>query len=286
MKGPDFTYGFDAATGLLTSIELRGNELLAGPLRPDFWRAPNDNDRGSDMMRRLGVWRDAHRSLVVRGFRTERPARGVVRLRLDAELASLGARYAIDYTVYGNGMLVVEPSLEPGEAPLPDLPRFGMQATLAPGFEQLTWYGPGPQESYLDRRDLPVAVYKKTVGENYFPYSQPQETGNKVEVRWATLSNRAGISLLAIGQPLLGVNALHHTAEDLDQAGHHHELPVRAETYLNLDWKQMGLGGDDSWGALPLRPYRLRAEPIRYRFLLKPIAAGESPMKLSKLSLP
>ncbi len=286
VKGPDFAYGFDAASGLLTSIQFRGTELLAGPLRPDFWRAPNDNDRGSDMMRRLGVWRDAHRSLSVRGLRTELPARGVVKLVVDAELASVGARYAIEYTVYGNGALVVEPSFEPGDAKLPELPRFGMQATLVPGFDQLTWYGPGPQESYVDRRDLPVGVYRKTVSENYFPYSQPQESGNKVEVRWAMLTNRTGVSLLAIGQPQLGVNALQHTAQDLDQAGHHHQLPTRAETYFNLDWRQMGLGGDDSWGALPLQQYRLKPEPLRYRFVLKPIAAGESPMKLSKVVMP
>ena len=82
-------------------------------------------------------------------------------------------------------------------------------------------------------------------------------------MRWAAITNGSGAGLLAIGQPLLGVNALHHAAEDMDQAGHHHQLPKRAETWLNLDWKQMGLGGDDSWGALPLPQYRLKAEPYK-----------------------
>jgi beta-galactosidase len=107
-----------------------------------------------------------------------------------------------------------------------------------------------------------------------------------VDVRWAAITNRDGVGLLAIGQPQLGVNALHHTAEDMDQAGHHHEMPARAETHLNLDWKQMGLGGDDSWGALPLPRYRLKAEPTRYRFVLRPITAGDSPMTLSKVVMP
>jgi len=238
------------------------------------------------MTRRLGVWRDAHRFLRVRSFRTETPAPGVVRLRLEAELASVGARYSIAYTIYGDGRLLVEPSFEPGEARLPELPRFGMQAKLVPGLERLAWYGPGPQESYVDRRDLPVGVYTTTVAGNYFPYSQPQETGNKVEVRWAAITNASGDGLLAAGQPLLGVNALHHPAEEIDQAGHHHELPAHGETWLNLDWKQMGLGGDDSWGALPLPQYRIRAAPCAYRFVLKPIAAGDSPMALSKFVMP
>jgi beta-galactosidase len=286
VKGAGFGYGFDPGTGFLTSIQWNGAELLASPLRPDFWRAPNDNDRGSDMMKRLGVWRDAHRFLAVRSFRTETPAKGVVRLVLQADLASVATRYDVTYTVYGTGDLVVEVSFDPADARLPDLPRFGMQATLVPGFDRLTWYGPGPEETYIDRRDRPVGVYSTSVADNYFHYSQPQETGNKVEVRWATITNAAGAGLFVGGQPRLSVNALHHPAADLDQAGHHHQLPPRAETYLNLDGKQMGLGGDDSWGALPLGKYRIKAAPLSYRFRLRPIPASDSPMALSKVAMP
>jgi beta-galactosidase len=238
------------------------------------------------MMKRLGIWRDAHRFLAVRSFRTDTPAKGVVRLLLQADLSSVRSRLGVTYTVYGTGDLVVEASFEPGEEKLPDLPRFGMQATLVPGFEHLTWYGPGPQETYVDRRDLPVGVYRTTVAENYFRYSQPQETGNKVEVRWAAITDGSGAGLLAVGLPLLGVNALHHPAEELDQANHHHHLPARALTFLNLDAKQMGLGGDDSWGARPLEKHRVKAAPLSYRFRLRPIAADEQPMALSKLTMP
>jgi beta-galactosidase len=288
VRGADFAYGFDTATGLLGSIQYKAAELLAGPLRPDFWRAPNDNDRGSDMMRRQGFWRDAHRHLTVKSVRSETPARGVARITVDAELVSARSKYALVYTVYGSGDLLVEASYDPGDLTLPDLPRFGMQAKLVPGFEQLAWYGPGPEETYIDRRDLPVGVYKTTVGENYFRYSQPQETGNKVEVRWATLTNAAGLGLLAVGQPRLAINALHHSAEDLDQAGHHHQMPARPEVYLNLDLKQMGLGGDDSWGALPHPEFRLPASsPYSYRFRLRPFStATDSPMALSKVTMP
>jgi beta-galactosidase len=286
VRGADFAYGFDPSTGLLTSIQSKGSELLAGPLRPDFWRAPNDNDRGSDMTRRLGIWRDAHRFLGVRSFRTETPAKGVVRLVLQADLASVKSRYDVVYTVYGTGDLVVEVSFDPGDERLPDLPRFGMQATLAAGLDHLTWYGPGPEETYADRRARPVGVYRTTVADNDFRYSQPQETGNKVEVRWAALTNASGTGLLAAGLPLLSLNALHNSAEDMDQAGHHHEMTPRAETFLNVDGRQMGLGGDDSWGALPLEKYRIKAGPLSYRFRLRPIAPGDAPMALSKVAMP
>jgi beta-galactosidase len=286
VKGAAFAYGFDPATGLLTSIQWSGAELLASPLRPDFWRAPNDNDRGSDTMKRLGLWRNAHRFLAVRSFRTETPAKGVVRLVAQADLTSVKARYDLTYTIYGTGDLVVDVSFDPADAKLPDLPRFGMQAALVPGFEQLTWYGPGPEETYADRRDRQVGVYSTTVTDNYFRYSQPQETGNKVEVRWATITSATGAGLFVAGQPHLSVNALHHSAADMDQAGHHHQMSPRAEAYLNLDWRQMGLGGDDSWGALPLEKYRIKATPLSYRFRLRPIAVTESPMALSKVTMP
>jgi beta-galactosidase len=240
------------------------------------------------MMRRQGFWRDAHRFLTVKSVRTETPAKGVVRIAVDAELASARSGYSLTYTVYGTGDLVVDVAYEPGDLKLPDLPRFGMQTRLVPGFERVEWYGPGPEETYIDRRDLPVGVYKTTVTDNYFSYSQPQESGNKVEVRWVALTNGAGIGLLAVGQPLFAVNALHHSAEDLDQAGHDHHMPARSEVFVNLDLKQMGLGGDDSWGALPHEEFRLPAStPYSYRFRLRPFsAATDSPMALSKVTMP
>jgi beta-galactosidase len=278
------TYGFDPRTGLLVSMRAGDRELLAGPLRPDFWRAPVDNDRGSDMMKRLGEWRDAHASFVVQRWTVRRDGPGVVNLEATGELEGRGVSYGVAYTVFGDGRLLVEPSMTAGAA-RPDLPRFGMQATLAPGLEQLAWYGPGPEETYADRRDRPVGLYRTTVTANYFRYSQPQETGNKVDVRWAAVTGADGAGLLAIGQPRLSVNALHSAAAEIDQAGHHHQLPAHAETFLNLDLAQMGLGGDDSWGALPLPQYRLPAGSYTYRFVLQPIGPGDEPMRLSKVEV-
>ena len=124
-----------------------------------------------------------------------------------------------------------------------------------------------------------LIFYRTTVGDNYFEYSQPQETGNKVEVRWAALTNDDGIGLLAVGEPLLSVNALHYAAEDLDQALYRHQLARRDEVYLNLDWRQRGLGGDDSWGALPHEEYRMPGGAYAYRFRLRTLdTATESAM--------
>jgi len=199
----------------------------------------------------------------------------------------VGASYDITYTVFGSGDIVVEASLEPEQAALPELPRFGMQARVAPGFETLEWYGPGPEETYADRNELPVGVYRTTVDDNYFEYSQPQETGNKVDVRWAALTSESGVGLLAVGEPLLGVNALHYSAEDLDQGLYRHQLTRRDDVFLNLDWKQRGLGGDDAWGALPHGEYRLPGGSYSYRFRLRAFdPAAESPMELARVAMP
>jgi beta-galactosidase len=287
VRGPGFSAGFDPVSGLLTSLVRGGVEILAGPLHPHFWRAPVDNDRGNDMPTISGIWRDAPRFMTVRSFRTETPSPGVVRILVGADLPTVGASYDIVYTVYGSGDIVVEADFEPGEMSLPELPRFGMRARLRPGFEKLAWYGPGPEESYWDRHQLPLGVYRTTVTENAFQYSQPQETGNKVEVRWAALTNGAGVGLLAVGLPRLSLNALHYAAEDVDQALYWHELRPSEEIYLNLDLHQRGVGGDDSWGALPHEPYRLMGGAYSYRFRLRPFdAEAESPMELSRVAMP
>ncbi len=287
VRGPGFSVGFDPMTGLLSSLKRGDVEVLAGPLHPHFWRAPVDNDRGNFMTASSGVWRDAHRFLTVRGFRTETPSRGVVRILVGADLPTVGSSYDLVYTVYGSGDVVVEATFEPGDVAVPELPRFGMQALVRPGFERLAWYGPGPQETYADRGDLRVGLYRTTVEENYFEYSQPQETGNKVDVRWAALTNDAGVGLLAVGLPRLSVNALHYATEDLDQALYRHQLTHRDQVYLNLDLQQRGLGGDDSWGALPHEGYRLPGGPYAYRFRLRAFdAEAESPMELSRVRMP
>jgi beta-galactosidase len=287
VRGPGFSVGFDPMTGLLSSLKRGDVELLSGPLHPHFWRAPVDNDRGNFMAASSGVWRDAHRFLTVRGFRTETPSKGVVRILVGADLPTVGSSYDLTYTVYGSGDVVVEATFEPGDVPVPELPRFGMQAQLRPGFEQLAWYGPGPQETYVDRGDLRVGLYRTTVDDNYFEYSQPQETGNKVDVRWAALQNADGVGLLAVGLPRLSVNALHYATEDLDQALYRHQLTRREEVFLNLDLEQRGLGGDDSWGALPHEEYRLPGGPYSYRFRLRAFdAEEESPMELSRVAMP
>jgi beta-galactosidase len=151
---------------------------------------------------------------------------------------------------------------------LPEMPRFGMQMILTPGFEDIAWFGPGPQETYCDRKDLRVGIYSGRIDEQYFAdYSEPGESGNKVDVRWARLTGKK-VGLKIEGIPLVSVNALPYTTEDLESFKHTYQMPRRDTVTLNVDLMQRGVGGDDSWGALPHPEYRIEPKERSYTFRL------------------
>ena len=161
-----------------------------------------------------------------------------------------------------------------------------MQMALPGEYSQMGWYGRGPHESYWDRKTgAAVGLYSGPVEEQIHVYVRPQETGNKTDVRWVALTNKEGAGLLAVGMPLLSVSAWPFTMEDLEEAEHTHELTRRNQVTLNLDYKQMGVGGDNSWGARTHPEYTLPAKPYSYRFRLTPLSGkGPSPGELSRLS--
>ena len=145
---------------------------------------------------------------------------------------------------------------------------------MAPGLENIAWYGRGPEPTYIDRDFERVGVYHSTVDKQWIEYSRPQENGNKTDVRWVALTNAQGAGLLAVGAPTLSVSAHHYTKEDIERAAYTFQMKEHPEVYLNLDWKQMGVGGINSWSpqAYPMNPYRIASgEEHTYRYRLTPI---------------
>ncbi|MEI6279109.1 MAG: glycoside hydrolase family 2 TIM barrel-domain containing protein [Verrucomicrobiae bacterium] len=274
-----FSAGFDATTGLLISLKCNGTELLEAPLQPHFWRAPTDNDRGNKMPAALEVWRKAHESWKADKVTVDSATSGKVGVTVDGRIDP--GSYKLVWTVFGNGEIQVSASFQPEADKLPELPRFGMQTTMKPGFDRLEWYGKGPQETYWDRQDARVGIFRSTVREQFFPYVKPQETGNHEAVRWIALTDKKGAGLLAVGEPLLSANALHASTEDLFCATtkenfHPFQLPRRETVTLNLDLHQRGLGGDNSWGAKPHPPFQIQPAPLSYSYRLKILHGGES----------
>ena len=271
----DFSLAVDRQEGLIISLKQNGTELIQEPLRPHFWRAPVDNDRGNGMPGRCGIWRDAGRNWNVSSVDVRQLSPGVVQVDAKGELPAAGAKCNVRYTIFGSGDVVVDMDMKPGDKKLPELPRVGMQMALTPGFDTITWYGRGPKETYWDRKDARVDIYRGLVADQFFDYSEPQETGNKTDVRWVTLTNDRGIGLLAVGMPLLSVNALHYTTDDLQSAKHSYQMTRRDFVTLNLDLQQMGVGGDNSWGARPHDEFQLKPQPYSYGFRLRPFRAEQ-----------
>ncbi|MFQ6047325.1 MAG: beta-galactosidase domain 4-containing protein, partial [Gemmatimonadales bacterium] len=290
IEGERFSIVFDKATATLGSLVYGGTELvLSGPV-PNFWRPPTDNDYGNGMPQRQGIWRDAGSRRVVERVTTNRVAPAVVRINVEAAIPAGGSRYYTSYTVYGSGDIVAENRFVPGDTTLPNLPRFGMTMTLPRAFDRIVWFGRGPHENYWDRNTgATVGLYQGTVMEQYHPYIRPQENGNKSDVRWVALSDDRGTGLLAVGMPHLNVSAQHFLNEDFDggpakRQRHTYHLTPRDLVMLNLDYRQMGVGGDNSWGARPHPEYTLPPREYFYSFRLRPFSADDpSPLTLSKL---
>jgi beta-galactosidase len=271
VSGSELRVQIDKTTGLMDSYRYRGEELIRSGPRPYFWRAPTDNDRGNDMPERAAAWREASHNWVVTGTDVDRIGPSELRIRVQGSLPAVESTNEIIYTVYGNGEVEIHNSFQPGEADLSELPRFGMQMTVPADLDTMTWYGRGPHESYWDRKaGAAVGLYSGSVEDQYFDYSEPQENGNKTDVRWVSLTRSDGTGLQAVGQPLLSVSAHRFTTEDMEEAKHLYEMQPRDFVTVSLDYKQTGVGGDDSWGARPHPQYTLDPRPYSYSFRLRP----------------
>lgn len=290
LRGPHFRVAIAPRSGRIESYRYRGTELLTSGPRPNFWRPPTDNDYGARLQERLRVWLDAGPFLRLGGAEVTRLAPQAVRVAFQGRLpVDEGSAYALTYTVLGNGDVQVEGHLTPGEEELPMLPRFGMRMELPGSFQHLRWFGHGPWETYQDREIAArVGLFSGLVPEQFHPYVRPQETGNKTGLRWMALENDEGVGLLLMGDTLLSASALNYIQEDLDDGPwkaqrHSRELEARDLVALNVDYRQMGVGGINSWGALPLPEYRLPYGEYRVRFTLRPFGPdGPGPAAVAR----
>jgi beta-galactosidase len=274
ITGSDFELMVGKGSGALESYVFNGKQLVSSALVPNFWRVPIDNDEGNDMPKRLGAWRNAGPNRTVKTVKAEQLKPQIVRITTEASIpVGTNSTYKTVYTVYGSGDLVVDVTFTPGGDNLPDLPRFGMQMAVPARFGRLTWLGRGPHETYWDRKTgAAIGLYSGPVNEQLHLYVRPQEYANKSDVRWMALTDNEHIGLVAVGMPTIDISAWPFTMQDLEDAGHIHELPQRSTITVNLDYRQMGVGGDNSWGAQTHAEYTLPAKHYRYRFRLMPYA--------------
>lgn len=295
ISGDAFTIVFDLSKGVMKSFKKDSIEFLKqGPI-PNFWRAPIDNDFGNNLHKRSKIWRKAGENRKVRNAEVIQKTTNIVQLAYKFDLVndttgvSIG-NYTSVYTIYGSGQVTVENDFQMSEGHLPEIVRMGMNLQMPRKFDQMAWLGRGPHESYWDRKTSAfVGLYKGSVADQYWAYLRPQENGNKTDVDWVTLTDNDGNGLLFVGQELLSISAHHNIMEDFEslertdgRAGitpnnrHTTDVKPRNLTSVNIDYKQMGVGGDDSWGAFTHPEYRLTDKKYQYTFTILPISKHDT----------
>ena len=284
-KSGDISASINSKTGQLVSLKVGRTEYLKAPMKLNFWRAPVDNDRGAKIMERCAPWREAGAKAVMKKMDEKDPGSDYDSKRMgqtrtgdsytvsfDYDVPVGETTATITYTFYGDGALGVTLKIEPKGDDLPELPRLGFQCAIAPQFSEWVWYGRGPEENYDDRNTGTfLGVWKKDVRQAWFPYTEPQETANRTGVRRAAFSDGShGLMIMTTdGQPL-EISAYPFLQSDLEGPKHPTDIPLRGLITLNIDHRQMGVGGEDSWGMWPRPQHRINAEgAYEYSFVLR-----------------
>lgn len=284
IKGHDFTMEWSKTRGELSAFEFNGVSLLTAGPNLHIWRATIDNDaRQSKEWKKAGFDQLQHRVADMSIQLQNHAAQITVKSTLGA--AGLGNCLTtwMTYTIYGSGDVIIQTRIVPREG-LPPLPRLGIQMAMPNGFDQFTWFGLGPHECYIDRKESGrLGVYSGTVEEQFVPYIKPQENGNKADVRWAAVTNALGTGLFIGGLPKLDVSVSHYSTDNLSKAKHTFDLVRLNETIVNLDYRQAPLGNHSCGEAPPLDTYLLHPTETEFSLRLKPFSTRDrSPMKVSK----
>ncbi len=253
VRGSEFEVLFSYGAGGLVSYRYGGRELLKTTLKPNFWRAPVDNDCGNDMMMRYGQWKLASMYVTNKGVEGPNPKVQEfdthVTVTYKYKLPSAPVAYCeLCYKVYGDGTVETTLSYDP-VAELGDMPEFGVMWKMDADYDNVEWYGNGPEETYADRQmGAKLGLYCNKVTDNMSRYLVPQECGNKTGVRYARITDAKGRGMLIAGDRM-SFSALPFTPHELENAAHANELPKVHYTVIRAALAQMGVGGDDSWWA-------------------------------------
>ena len=274
-KTQDFSISFSKKTGEMTSLKYDGKEMLLAGLQPNFWRGITDNDVANGTQERCATWREAGKKMVLKSIKTQADNRKAT-VTADFDMPEQESQMQITYQMLANGNVEVNMHFTPGNKALPEMPRLGMRMILKGDYDQMTWLGRGPQENYADRKSgYLIGKYSASVWEQYHPYVRAQETANKCDVRWFTLASKAGAGIRVEGAEPLSVSAWNFPQDDLlyvpSTIEHRHGgcVDKKDMVWVNIDHLQMGVGGDNTWGAMVHPEYTITPKEWSYSFTIK-----------------
>ena len=276
---PNLTFKIDRTTGLISEYAYNGKSMLGegGTLKPNFWRAPTDNDMGAGLQKNFKVWKNPQMNLKNIDVKKDKKA-NTVTIVTSFDMPEVQGQMDITYLVFANtGAVKVTEDFKATEgAKVSDMFRFGMLLQMPYSMEKSTYYGRGPIENYSDRKDcMRIAIYNDEADNQYFPYIRPQESGTKSDIRWWKQTDATGLGLQVKSCAPFYASALHFDTEELDDGDekeqrHSFDLKKSKFTNLFLDAAHMGVGGENSWGAWPLEKYRVHYGNKTFNFVLIP----------------
>lgn len=277
IKGDDFSIDFSKADGFIKSFKFDGKEMLAdnGTLKPNFWRAPTDNDFGASLQKKYSVWRNPAMKPESVNASVED---GIALVKAVYSMPEVKAKLELTYGINAHGIIKVTESMTVDkDAETPEMFRFGMQMKMPKEYSIVDYYGRGPEENYSDRKSSTfIGRYRQNVSDQFYPYIRPQETGTKTDLRYWRVLDKAGDGLEFIAEEPFSASSLNYSIESLDDGvtkGQSHSPQVKKADYTNviIDKVQMGLGCVNSWGALPLKQYRVPYAERTFTFFIRPI---------------
>ena len=276
---PNLTFKLDRTTGLISEYAYNGKSMLGegGTLKPNFWRAPTDNDMGANLQKKFKVWKNPQMNLKNIDVKKDKKA-NTVTIVTSFDMPEVQGQMDITYLVFANtGAVKVTEDFKATEgAKVSDMFRFGMLLQMPYTMEKSNYYGRGPIENYSDRKDcMRIAIYNDDADNQYFPYIRPQESGTKSDIRWWKQTDATGLGLQVKSCTPFYASALHFDTEELDDGDekeqrHSFDLKKSKFTNLFLDAAHMGVGGENSWGAWPLEKYRVHYGNKTFNFVLIP----------------
>lgn len=276
---PNLTFKIDRSTGLISEYAYNGKSLLGegGTLKPNFWRAPTDNDMGAGLQKKFKAWKNPQMNLKNIDVKKDKKTNSVTILT-SFDMPEVQGQMDITYVVFANtGAVKVTEDFKATEgAKVSDMFRFGMLMQMPYTMEKSNYYGRGPIENYSDRKDcMRIGVYTDDADNQYFPYIRPQESGTKSDIRWWKQTDATGLGLQVKSCTPFYASAIHFDTEELDDGDdkeqrHSFDLKKSKFTNLFLDSAHMGVGGENSWGAWPLEKYRVHYGNKTFTFTLIP----------------
>ena len=277
VDGEHFRIEFDKMNGYLSKYQVNGLDLMkeGSYLKPNFWRAPTDNDFGAHLNWKYAVWKNPTIKLT---SLQQRIVNQQAIIEADYELPEVSAKLNLTYTINNEGAIKVTQKMTTDKnAKVANMFRFGMQMQMPRSFDKVEYYGRGPVENYIDRKaNADLGIYSQSVADQFYTYIRPQETGTKSDIRWWKTLNMAGRGIQVVASKPFSASALHYTIESLDEGlykkqGHSQEVEEADMTNFCFDLIQAGLGCEDSWGRIARPEYQVPYGDYEFTFILMPM---------------